>query len=133
MSRLSPNDRVLNPIATLQSRARRWATTALTALGFAAVFALVFYSHPALASPLVDCGGEGESPCAVFDAVFWDNGTGFCDAGLQAVDFNVLPDIPAFRANAWVSTSETSVQPLREIVAAATAIAGEIVDPKDIA
>ncbi len=46
------------------------------------------------------------------------NGTGFCDSGLKATGFRVLPDIPAFRANAWVNTSETSVQPLREIVAA---------------
>lgn len=73
-------------------------------------------ASPAQAGTLATCGGEGEKPCGVFDGPFISNGTGFCDAGLQAVGFRVLPDIPAFRANGWVQSANANLQPLRNII-----------------
>ena len=48
--------------------------------------------------------------------MFYANGTGFCDSGLKAVNFNVLPDISAFRTQDWIDFSNSSLQVIRNIV-----------------
>lgn len=56
----------------------------LTRAAVAAALSSILVTGPARAVDFVTCGGEGEDACGVLDAAFWQNGTGFCDAGLAA-------------------------------------------------
>lgn len=63
------------------------------------------------------CGGEGERPCGITTAFFWENGGLFADRGLKATGFRVLPDI-SFNANDWIDLTQLDATQYRPYQAA---------------
>ncbi|HLU82128.1 MAG TPA: hypothetical protein VKZ43_01890, partial [Trueperaceae bacterium] len=58
------------------------------------------------------CGGEGQRPCGVTTAYFWENGNLFADRGLKATGFRILPDI-SFNAYDWIDVSQLDLSQYR--------------------
>ncbi|NBB73452.1 MAG: T9SS type A sorting domain-containing protein [Bacteroidetes bacterium] len=89
---------------------------ALYVTGLALAGLLLLLPRTSIAQPVTyACGGEGEAPCAIDTEFFWSNGNFFCDRGLKATGFNVLPDI-SFNLNDAVDFNQADLSQIAQLI-----------------
>lgn len=106
----------MNPLISRLTNTTGWPAHALRVMGLALAGLLLLLPRTSIAQPVTyACGGEGEAPCAIDTEFFWSNGNFFCDRGLKATGFNVLPDI-SLNLNDAVDFNQANLSQIAQLI-----------------